>query len=309
MPQFSDSTFARYSGIWLIGTGIFEILLAAGFVAGGVASKGARGGLFLTAAILGAVGIPLVWVGIRARRRARRVDRIERSGLAGQATITGMTQTGMYLNNNPQIKLDLQVTVPGRASYVSEHKSFIPLMMLGQIQPDASFPVKVDPADPQNVVIEWGGGGQAAAWQGSQGAWPAASQQAWPGIPAPSDVSSGVAFQPFQPSAPGGGTGTSAAAAGTPSLGAVTAEQVLGSSGVAGSATVDSVQDSGMAVGDTKVLSVTMTVTAPGVTPHQVTHVAMVPTLTAAKIRQGMTVPVRVAPENPGLVHVDWSSI
>jgi hypothetical protein len=306
VPQYSDSTFARYSGIWLIGTGIFELLLAAGFVAGGIASKDARGGLFLTAAILGAVGIPLVWVGIRSRRKAKRVDRIEQSGVAGQATITGMTQTGMYLNNNPQIKLDLQVTVPGRAPYPSEHKSFIPLMMLGQIQPGASFPVKVDPADPQNVVIEWGGGGEAAAWPAAQGAWPAAQQRAWPGIPAPGGASSGVAFQP---PAPGGGMGTGAAASGTPALGAVTAEQVLGSAGVAGSATVDSIQDSGMAVGDTKVLSVTMTVTAPGVAPHQVTHVAMVPTAAAAKVRQGMTVPVRVAPENPGLVHVDWSSI
>jgi hypothetical protein len=304
MPQYSDSTFARYSGIWLIGTGVFELLLAAGFVAGGMASKQARGGLYLTAAILAAVGIPLVWVGIRSRHKAKRVDRVEQTGVAGQATITAMTQTGMYLNNNPQIKLELQVSVPGRASYASEHKSFIPLMMLGQIQPGASFPVKVDPADPQNVVIEWGGGGQAAAWPAAQGAWPAA-QQAWPAIPTPADASSGM----FQPPAPGGGVGTGAPAAGTPAVGAVTAEQVLGSAGVAGSARVDSIQDSGMVVGDTKVLSLTMTVTAPGVAPHQVTHVAMVPGAAAARIRQGMTVPIRIAPENPGLVHVDWKSI
>lgn len=45
MPTFNSSTLGSYTSKWLIGTGIFEILLASGFIYGAFAAgDSARGG-------------------------------------------------------------------------------------------------------------------------------------------------------------------------------------------------------------------------------------------------------------------------
>ena len=106
MSEFSSSTFDRYTGKWLIGTGVFELALGAR----SSSSSPVRLLLFafgLTAAILGVTGLALVWFGLRARRSAAEAERISSTGLAGTATVTGMTQTGMTLNDQPQIDIEL----------------------------------------------------------------------------------------------------------------------------------------------------------------------------------------------------------
>ncbi len=70
MPAFTSSTFNRYTGVWLIRTGIFELALATGFVIGAYLVPEAGFGFVLTAVILGATGVVLVWFGMRARRSA-----------------------------------------------------------------------------------------------------------------------------------------------------------------------------------------------------------------------------------------------
>jgi hypothetical protein len=53
MPTFTSSTFSSYTAKWLIATGVFEALLASGFVVAAISSDNPRNGFFLTAAILG----------------------------------------------------------------------------------------------------------------------------------------------------------------------------------------------------------------------------------------------------------------
>jgi hypothetical protein len=314
VPTYSDSTFSRYTGRWLIITAVFELLLAGGFFVGANAAPGAaRGGLLLTAVILGVVGVGLLLFGIRSRRKAKDVGRVEQTGLPGQATIVGMTQTGMYLNENPQIDLQMQVTVPSKGTYEAHHKSFIPLMLLGRLQQGATFPVKVDPQDPQNIVIDWTGSAPAQpAWGGGQwagagmagaqgmqgGGWPG-GQPGWTGGSVPMPVPGSLA-----PQFAGG-----AMSAGQVPVGQVTAEQVLGGPGVEGTGTIAAVQDTGATVGDVKVMSLTMDVTVPGRPSTRITHVAMVPVAVAGKLAAGKTVPLRTSLENPQLVHVDWRSV
>ncbi len=57
MPAFTSSTLSRYTGKWLIATGIFELALAALFLVLGLADAELTFGFGLTAAILGATGI------------------------------------------------------------------------------------------------------------------------------------------------------------------------------------------------------------------------------------------------------------
>src|SRR5690242_13022080 len=106
----------RWSRSWrniYLYTGVGELGLAAMFFIAGASTPEARGGLFLTGAILGIVGIVLSMVGLRAAAK----DRLHETGIAGEATILGITQTGAWVNNNPYVKLDLQITVPGHPAY------------------------------------------------------------------------------------------------------------------------------------------------------------------------------------------------
>jgi hypothetical protein len=172
MPPFNSSTLGSYASKWLIGTGIFEILLASGFIYGGfVAGSSARSGLFLTAIILGAVGIGLVLFGLRSRARAAEAKRVLTVGINGTATITSMTQTGMYLNEQPQVKMELLVQIPGRQPYTAVRKEFVPLILLGRLSSGAPLAVKVDPGDPQDVIIDWENPAPAVMSAPQQGWW------------------------------------------------------------------------------------------------------------------------------------------
>ena len=124
--SFTGSTMGKYSRLWLIITGV--ILLAVGMAM----AVGLGGIPFAGGAMLGTGGI-LATVGIAAdrhrlhRRPSRGAGRpAARDGHPGHAQITGLTQTGMYLNEQPQVSMNLLVTVPGRPPYAATHKSFVP---------------------------------------------------------------------------------------------------------------------------------------------------------------------------------------
>ncbi len=154
MSQFTGSTFSSYTGRWLIIVGIFELALASLFVFMGMTIPFVGDGMLLTAAILGITGVGLVLFGLRARRSAAAADLLARTGIAGHATIAGLTQTGMYLNEQPQVAMDLLVRVPGRPPYMAQRKEFVPLILLGRLTSGLPLPVKVDASDPQRLIID-----------------------------------------------------------------------------------------------------------------------------------------------------------
>jgi hypothetical protein len=304
MPQFDASTLSSYTGKWLIGTGVFELLLAAGFVIGGVAAPNARSGLWLTAAILGAVGIGLVWFGMRSRARAANARRIDETGQAGQATITGLTQTGMFLNENPQVEMDLMVQVPGRPPYAVKRKEFVPLILLGRLSTGAPLPVKVDPADPNSVIIEWDAPTPAVQ---TQGWWGTPGASAPPAPAAPGETLTEVAqalqaagLQAEKPFA-------------SPEQGNYTVDQLrewLRANGIEGTATIDELEDTGKIVGNEHMFVMAATVNVPGHPPHKTGRsAAMVPITAVPKVAVGKTLPVRVAPDNPDMVTFEWERI
>ena len=72
MPAFTSSTLSRYTGKWLIATGIFELALAAVFLVAGLADAELTFGFGLTALILGVTGIGLIFSGcVPAGRRPK----------------------------------------------------------------------------------------------------------------------------------------------------------------------------------------------------------------------------------------------
>jgi hypothetical protein len=75
------------------------------------------------------------------------------NGVAGNATVTAIADTGTMVNNAPVMELDLTVAVPGRDPYPVKHRQLIALSQIPNFQPGRQFPVHVDQGDPSKLVI------------------------------------------------------------------------------------------------------------------------------------------------------------
>ena len=59
----------------------------------------------------------------------------------------------MLVNHKPQVRIGLQVNPPNGAPYQTEATMVISYLMIPQVQPGLTVPVKIDPKDPANVAI------------------------------------------------------------------------------------------------------------------------------------------------------------
>lgn len=75
------------------------------------------------------------------------------TGIQGSATIVSVSDTGMFVNEAPVLMLELQVSVPGRKPYTATHKQLVSHAALANFQPGKTFPVRVSPQDPNELII------------------------------------------------------------------------------------------------------------------------------------------------------------
>ena len=80
-------------------------------------------------------------------------QRLMATGRQGTATVTAIRDTGLTVNENPQVELDLQVSVDGTAPYAVTHRQVVSRVAIPAFQPGATVPVRVDPADPHTLLI------------------------------------------------------------------------------------------------------------------------------------------------------------
>jgi hypothetical protein len=211
------------------------------------------------------------------------------------------------------------VNLPGQAPYPAKHHEFVPLMLLGRLSSGAPLAVRVDPANPQRLAVDW----QASAFSAAQ---PAAVQQAatLPPVAAGSAMAGSAAAQPsvgavdesldqVQAALAASGVQGVAAPFATSDQGSYTVEQLrayLRANGVPTTATIDTLQDTGRIQGDERVYVAEMTLNITGQAPKKLPKSAfMVPITQSFKLHQGMSVPVRYAAENPDLLMVEWDKI
>ena len=76
------------------------------------------------------------------------------SGEPAQATVLQLWDTGVSLNDNPQVGLLLEVRPQHRPAYQVQTKSFISRLKVSQVQTGAVLAVKVDPTDPAKVALD-----------------------------------------------------------------------------------------------------------------------------------------------------------
>jgi hypothetical protein len=275
MGMFTPVTWTRRPAKWLIITAVLELVVAGVFFVIGSMVPIVRGGFYLTAAILGVLSLGLLFWGRKWSAAAAEADRIKAQGVAGTATITGMRQTGVTLNEQPQVELQLQVTTQMHGPYQATVKEYVPLMMLGTLTSGRPLPVKVDPANPQRVIIEWeSAGGMGMPMPGMQ---PAGAQ-------------------------PGGFTGA-------PVEDPADAKKRLLATGVPGTAKVISSAPTGQTDGEGRpVYSMMLEINVDGRPPMQGPAVVGVPHERADQLEAGDTVPIKADPNNPGVMAVDWEN-
>jgi hypothetical protein len=144
---------AGAAGSWLLFMVLVEGSIAAGMTYAVI--RGGGSGYLTAAIILWVVTVGMLVAGLAMRGRAKRRNRILTSGIDGTATITGMTQTGMFINNNPVVQFEATIETP-TGSYPASFRQMVPLISVGQLQVGAKLAVKVDPNDPQSIVLAQG---------------------------------------------------------------------------------------------------------------------------------------------------------
>lgn len=74
-------------------------------------------------------------------------------GRVGCATITAIRDTGIAIEDDPTVELDLSVSIDGAAPYAVTHRLTIARIAIASFQPGATVPVRVDPADQTLLII------------------------------------------------------------------------------------------------------------------------------------------------------------
>lgn len=148
-----DKVFVPMGALFLLGgLGAGAFAAVSPFVDLGL---GDLSGLALTAGILAITFIPMgaifFIIGRVMRKSAARAERLRVHGIQGRGRVTGVNPTGVTINNRPQVRFDLQVTLPGRAPYPVAVK----MLVSGQVPgPGSEVAVRVDPQNPTDVMIE-----------------------------------------------------------------------------------------------------------------------------------------------------------
>lgn len=87
------------------------------------------------------------------KRSNNREILLMKKGLRGEAEILDREQTGTYINNLPQVKFLLNLTLPDREPYQTDYTDVISLLDMDTIKVGARLPVLVDPDNEKNILL------------------------------------------------------------------------------------------------------------------------------------------------------------
>ena len=88
--------------------------------------------------------------------------RLRKNGVAATAKVLEVSDTGVTLNNAPQVKLMLEVNSP-TGTYLVETKQYISRLQTSLFQPGSVIPVLIDPNDRNLISLDYEGKGGGAS--------------------------------------------------------------------------------------------------------------------------------------------------
>lgn len=84
--------------------------------------------------------------------------RLQKTGIPGKATVLEVKDTGVTINNNPQVKLLLEIRNSFGQKYTASCRTLVSRINPFAFQPGMEVQVKIDPKNEQNVVIDYNAG-------------------------------------------------------------------------------------------------------------------------------------------------------
>jgi preprotein translocase subunit YajC len=122
------------TGLFAGGTLIFTLIMVCG-------------SLLCTLVIVAAsIGIPFYIF----RNNQKRAQELMQNGTQGEATILSLQDTGMLINHNPRVQIELEIEVAMRPPYRVTKTMTLPMIRMSQVQVGSKVPVMVDLSDPTN---------------------------------------------------------------------------------------------------------------------------------------------------------------
>jgi hypothetical protein len=106
--------------------------------------------------LLGLLVIPvvLIIIGVSMRPFLRIIFPGEiKNGVTAQAKVLKVWDTGVSINDNPQVGLLLEVSPPGGNSFQAEAKTVVSRLNAALVQPGVTAEVKYDPEKPQRLQL------------------------------------------------------------------------------------------------------------------------------------------------------------
>ena len=84
---------------------------------------------------------------------SRERQRLLQMGTPAQGQIMAVQQTGTYLNNQPEVMIQVQVFPPNGHPYMAQVRQFVSMFEIPQYQVGAQVHVRIDPQNPSHVAI------------------------------------------------------------------------------------------------------------------------------------------------------------
>jgi hypothetical protein len=86
----------------------------------------------------------LIWTMIKRKR----IDELVATGKQGTAVVLELSDTGTRINDNPRVKLVLEINIPNYQPYKAQKTVTIPIIYLSQVQTGSTINVLADPEQP-----------------------------------------------------------------------------------------------------------------------------------------------------------------
>ena len=88
----------------------------------------------------------LIWMLVKRKRIAELVA----TGKQGTAVVLDLSDTGVTINDDPRVKLLLEIHIPNYQPYQAQKTVTLPLIYLSQVQTGSTVNILADPAQPND---------------------------------------------------------------------------------------------------------------------------------------------------------------
>lgn len=109
--------------------------------------------LLFTLVVMAGVGFVMWKVFGGLMKQSQERQRLLTTGMPAGGRVLQLMDTGMLVNNNPQVRIIVEVQMPGRPPYQADTTMVLSMLAVPRVQPGCMVNLRVDPMNPANVAI------------------------------------------------------------------------------------------------------------------------------------------------------------